>query len=75
MLAHRVLTRKRFSHCLIRGPTRFAELLNVTSLPLTFDPGCRDHDSPADDREAQVHEEERANVAYPPKKFVGADEV
>jgi hypothetical protein len=42
MLAHRVLTRKRFSHCLFRGRVRFAELLNVTSLPPPFDPRVLD---------------------------------
>ena len=36
-----------------------AKPLEVTLLPLAFDPVCSDHDSPADDREAQAHEEVR----------------
>ena len=36
-----------------------AKPLEVTLLPLGFDPVCSDHDSPADDREAQAHEEVR----------------
>ena len=36
-----------------------AKPLEATLLPLALDPVCSDHDSPADDREAQAHEEVR----------------
>ena len=51
-----------------------AKPLEATLLPLAFDPGCSDHDSPADGREAQAHEEETENLAYraaPARKRAG----
>ena len=39
-----------------------AKPLEATLLPLALDPVCSDHDSPADDREAQAHEEVRMPV-------------
>ena len=53
-----------------------AKPLEATLLPLAFDPGCSDHDSPADDREAQAHEEVRmpivacGELTHPPNNFV-----